>query len=102
MACMILLASWTASPLGNVKIKMGRVLATDKELIFDLHIHAVNYNWWTLHISSAELGVFASSKLVPDGFRSANNYTLGKNDFIHFRPFDSTSCMILTFFASSS
>ncbi|KAI9288522.1 hypothetical protein BC943DRAFT_334693 [Umbelopsis sp. AD052] len=75
MACMILLASWTASPLGNVKIKMGRVLATDKELIFDLHIHAVNYNWWTLHIASAELGVFASSKLVPDGLSLANNYT---------------------------
>jgi hypothetical protein len=77
IAFMILLASWTASPLGNVKIKMGRVLATDKELIFDLHIHAVNYNWWTLHMSSADLGVFASSKLVPDGTPSAYNYTHG-------------------------
>ena len=84
MACMILLASWTASPLSNVKIKMGRVLATDKELIFDLHIHAVNYNWWTLHISSAELGVFASSKLVPEGYLLANNYTHGKDVFINF------------------
>lgn len=78
MAFMILLASWTASPLGNVKIKMGRVLATDKELIFDLHVHAVNYNWWTLHISTADLGVFASSKLVPNSLIAVDNYTHGR------------------------
>jgi hypothetical protein len=78
VACMVLLASWTAAPLGNVKIKMGRVLATDKELIFDLHVQAVNYNWWTLHISAADLGVFASSKLVPDSMIAIDNYTHGR------------------------
>ncbi|KAG2184480.1 hypothetical protein INT43_000389 [Umbelopsis isabellina] len=75
LGCLTLLASWTALPLRSVEIKMGRVLATDKELIFDLKVHASNTNWWTINVPTADLGVFASSKIVPDGLPLAGNYT---------------------------
>lgn len=44
---------------------MDRVLATDKELIFDLKIQAENWNWWTIHVADADISVFAFSQIVP-------------------------------------
>lgn len=44
---------------------MGRVLASDKELIFDLHVNAYNPNGWTVNINDADISVFAFSHIVP-------------------------------------
>lgn len=44
---------------------MGRVLSSDKELIFDLHIHAMNSNLWPIHVADADISVFAFSQVVP-------------------------------------
>ncbi|CAO3615969.1 unnamed protein product [Cunninghamella blakesleeana] len=54
-----------AKPLQDVSISMGRVLASDKELIFDLHVKAYNPNGWTVHINDADISVFAFSHIVP-------------------------------------
>lgn len=52
---------YVAKPLQAVRVDMGRVLSSDKELIFDLHVHAVNTNAWTLHVADADMSVFAFS-----------------------------------------
>lgn len=49
----------------GLQVEMGRVLSTDKELIFDLHIQAINSNFWTVHIADADISVFAFSQVVP-------------------------------------
>jgi hypothetical protein len=54
-----------AKPLQDVTISMGRVLASDKELIFDLHVTAYNPNGWTVHVAEADISVFAFSRIVP-------------------------------------
>jgi hypothetical protein len=49
---------------------MGRVLATDKELIFDLKVQAENANAWTVQINECDLSVFAFSQIVPNSIVS--------------------------------
>ncbi|KAI8979281.1 vacuolar segregation subunit 7-domain-containing protein [Mycotypha africana] len=56
---------YVAQPLTDITVDMGRVLATDKELIFDLKVQAENWNWWTIHVAEADISVFAFSKIVP-------------------------------------
>ncbi|KAI9306759.1 hypothetical protein BJ944DRAFT_159312 [Cunninghamella echinulata] len=60
-----LLVSGGAKPLQDITISMGRVLASDKELIFDLHVNAYNPNGWTVNINDADISVFAFSHIVP-------------------------------------
>jgi hypothetical protein len=43
---------------------MGRVLSSDKELIFDLHVRAANKNAWTIHVADADMSIFAFSQKV--------------------------------------
>ena len=65
LVCIFLLTLYRATPLTDMSIELGRVLASDKELIFDLHVKANNWNWWTVHIADADIGVFAFSQIVP-------------------------------------
>lgn len=51
-------------PLTDIYADMSRVLASDKELMFDLHVKARNPNWWTVQIDEADISVFAFSQLV--------------------------------------
>ncbi|CEP13518.1 hypothetical protein [Parasitella parasitica] len=46
-------------------VEISRVLSSDKELIFDLHINAINSNIWTVHVAEADISVFAFSQVVP-------------------------------------
>jgi hypothetical protein len=62
---LFLLITYLAKPLKDLEVGMGRVLSTDKELIFDLHIKAINSNFWTVHIADADISVFAFSQVVP-------------------------------------
>jgi hypothetical protein len=56
---------YRAQPLMELTVDIGRVLATDKELIFDLKVQAENWNWWTIHVADADISVFAFSQIVP-------------------------------------
>ncbi|GAN07991.1 hypothetical protein MAM1_0185c07496 [Mucor ambiguus] len=47
------------------QINACRVLSSDKELIFDLHISAINSNVWTIHVAEADISIFAFSQVVP-------------------------------------
>ncbi|KAF7728662.1 hypothetical protein EC973_005699 [Apophysomyces ossiformis] len=62
---LFLVAAYHTKPLTEIKLQMGRVLASDKELIFDLHVNAYNWNWWTVHVADADISVFAFSQVVP-------------------------------------
>ncbi|KAI8372769.1 uncharacterized protein BYT42DRAFT_500773, partial [Radiomyces spectabilis] len=65
--CMLLfvIVAYRAKPLMDVSVEVGRVLASDKELIFDLRVKASNWNWWTLRVADADISVFAFSQVVP-------------------------------------
>ena len=61
----VFLAIYRARPLTDISVEMGRVLASDKELIFDLRVKANNWNWWTVRVADADISVFAFSQVVP-------------------------------------
>ncbi|KAI9269861.1 hypothetical protein BY458DRAFT_475299 [Sporodiniella umbellata] len=63
--CFICAMLYNVAPLDNLTIEVGRVLATDKELIFDLKVRAENWNWWVVHIADVDISVFAFSDIVP-------------------------------------
>ncbi|CAO3651462.1 unnamed protein product [Cunninghamella blakesleeana] len=65
LLCLFFIVGFRAVPLKNVSTTMGNVLASDKELIFDLMLKANNWNWWTIRIQQADLSIFAFSQLVP-------------------------------------
>ncbi|CAO3594797.1 unnamed protein product [Absidia cylindrospora] len=65
LLCFMLLLYGGSKPLQDVSISMGRVLASDKELIFDLHVTAYNPNGWTVHVAEGDISVFAFSRIVP-------------------------------------
>ncbi|KAI9256622.1 hypothetical protein BDA99DRAFT_539677 [Phascolomyces articulosus] len=77
--CIFLLTLYRATPLTDMTVQLGRVLASDKELIFDIQVKANNWNWWTVHIADADIGVFAFSQIVPlmDEISSYNSTTNG-------------------------
>ncbi|KAI8641422.1 hypothetical protein BD408DRAFT_418255 [Parasitella parasitica] len=62
---LFLCITYIAKPLGKVSVEISRVLSSDKELIFDLHINAINSNIWTVHVAEADISVFAFSQVVP-------------------------------------
>lgn len=59
------LVLYRAKPLVDIGVEMGRVLASDKELIFDLRVKANNWNWWTVRVADADISMFAFSQVVP-------------------------------------
>lgn len=59
------LVLYRAKPLMDISVDMGRVLASDKELIFDLRVKANNWNWWTVRVADADISMFAFSQVVP-------------------------------------
>ncbi|ORY91887.1 hypothetical protein BCR43DRAFT_445820 [Syncephalastrum racemosum] len=61
----ILFLFYRATPLTDISVDMGRVLASDKELIFDLRVRARNPNWWTVRVAQADISMFAFSQVVP-------------------------------------
>ncbi|GAA5795120.1 hypothetical protein HPULCUR_000472 [Helicostylum pulchrum] len=67
--------SWynSSQPLTALTVDIGRVLATDKELIFDLKVQAENWNWWTVRVTDADISIFAFSQIVPTSI--SNNTT---------------------------
>ncbi|KAI9484726.1 hypothetical protein BDB00DRAFT_853817 [Zychaea mexicana] len=91
LICIFLLTLYRATPLTDMSVELGRVLASDKELIFDLHVHANNWNWWTVHIADADIGVFAFSQIVPLSAPLSSNITTAADpvpeylgNFYHF------------------
>ncbi|KAI8077595.1 hypothetical protein BDF21DRAFT_400031 [Thamnidium elegans] len=66
-----------AQPLTALTVDIGRVLATDKELIFDLKVQAENWNWWTVRVTDADISIFAFSQIVPTNI---NNNTVNATD----------------------
>ncbi|KAL0091011.1 hypothetical protein J3Q64DRAFT_1023676 [Phycomyces blakesleeanus] len=68
---LIVFGLYHAQPLESIAVEMGRVLASDKELIFDLHVKANNWNWWTVHVAEADISVFAFSQVVPLQFNTS-------------------------------
>ncbi|KAI8100166.1 uncharacterized protein BX664DRAFT_254190 [Halteromyces radiatus] len=65
LICFLVIIYGGAKPLQDVTISMGRVLASDKELIFDLHVTAYNPNGWTVNVAEADISVFAFSRADP-------------------------------------
>ncbi|CEP18963.1 hypothetical protein [Parasitella parasitica] len=65
MLLLMLVVVYRAQPLMELSVDMGRILATDKELIFDLKVKADNWNWWSVHVAEADISVFAFSQIVP-------------------------------------
>jgi hypothetical protein len=61
----------------EINVDIGRVLATDKELIFDLKVEAENWNWWTIHVADADISVFAYSQIVPSFSANVNSSSSG-------------------------
>lgn len=68
---------YRAQPLTALTVDIGRVLATDKELIFDLKVQAENWNWWTVRVTDADISIFAFSQIVPT---SIGNNTVNATD----------------------
>lgn len=62
---LFLCITYLAKPLQELNVEISRVLSSDKELIFDLHISAINSNIWTIHVAEADISVFAFSQVVP-------------------------------------
>ncbi|KAF7723968.1 hypothetical protein EC973_001484 [Apophysomyces ossiformis] len=60
-----LVAFYVAQPLRDVSVQIDRVLASDKELIFDLRVQATNPNLWTVSTMDADISLFAFSQIVP-------------------------------------
>ncbi|KAI7903150.1 uncharacterized protein BX663DRAFT_507629 [Cokeromyces recurvatus] len=88
---LLLCLSYFAKPLYDIHVEMGRVLSSDKELIFDLHVNAMNDNIWTVYIADADISVFAFSQVVPLSSSRFNDNRIGVADpaeylgsFYHF------------------
>jgi hypothetical protein len=66
-----------SKPLVDVKIKdIENVLPTDQELMFDLHVHAINPNLVAIQITELGIDVYAKSQYVPASsfFRHRHDY----------------------------
>ncbi|ORZ16559.1 hypothetical protein BCR42DRAFT_327721 [Absidia repens] len=83
LLCFMAILYGGAQPLQEVTISMGRVLASDKELIFDLRVTAYNPNGWTVHVADAEMSVFAFSRIVPLNLADRNE-TSSDSDLTSF------------------
>lgn len=65
LAAILAVIIMCSKPLANVYVKdIRNVLASEQELIFDLHVHAVNPNFMAIQVSELDISVFAHSKYV--------------------------------------
>ncbi|KAG2193907.1 hypothetical protein INT47_004155, partial [Mucor saturninus] len=64
--CTLVAVMVLASPLEFVEVtSISNVLATQKQLIFDIHVRAKNSNNWNIQMSHSAFSVFAASHYVP-------------------------------------
>lgn len=77
-AALILALVLCSKPLMNVEIKsIENVLASDQEIIFDIHVHAINPNLISIQVSELDILIHARSKYVGTGIWG--NDGLGSN-----------------------
>ena len=67
-AALIVALVLCSKPLMNVEIKsIENVLASDKEIMFDLHAHAINPNLVSIQVNELDILIHARSKYVGTG-----------------------------------
>ncbi|KAL8904620.1 MAG: hypothetical protein Q9207_003141 [Kuettlingeria erythrocarpa] len=65
IAAVIIIMVMCSKPLRNVRIlDIRNVLASEQELMLDLHVHAVNPNLVAVQVSDLDINIFAKSKHV--------------------------------------
>ncbi|KAJ2795557.1 Vacuolar inheritance and morphology protein [Coemansia guatemalensis] len=63
----VALFNLTSAPLREVEaVRVTNILATEKELLFILHVHATNPNIREVLVERAEIGVFAAAAVADD------------------------------------
>lgn len=68
IAAVIIIMVMCSKPLVDVRIKdIRNVLASEQELMLDLHVHAVNPNLVAVQVSELDINIFAKSKHVGTG-----------------------------------
>ncbi|KAI4169651.1 MAG: hypothetical protein LQ343_005529 [Gyalolechia ehrenbergii] len=68
IAAVIIIMVMCSKPLLDVRIKdICNVLASEQEIMLDLHVHAVNPNLVAIQISDLDVNIFAKSKHVGTG-----------------------------------
>ncbi|RUP50685.1 hypothetical protein BC936DRAFT_138133 [Jimgerdemannia flammicorona] len=73
--------STCSRPLTDVGVTaISNVLAAQGELIFDIHVRARNWNIWGVHITEANLEIFASSQNVLAEVPGGRDSTLSAED----------------------
>ncbi len=67
-----------SKPLRDVYVKdIRNVLASEQEIMLDLHVHAVNSNLIAIQISDLDVNIFAKSKHVLPNARWRSNHAVG-------------------------
>lgn len=65
IAAIVIVLVMCSKPLDEVRIKrIENVLASEQEMLFDLHVHAVNPNIVAIQVSDLKIDIFAKSKYV--------------------------------------
>lgn len=65
MAAIVAVVILCSKPLINVHVKdIGNVLASEQEIMLDLHVHAINPNLVAIQVSELDINIFAKSKHV--------------------------------------
>ncbi|KAJ2456254.1 Vacuolar inheritance and morphology protein [Coemansia sp. RSA 2336] len=71
---LVALFNLTSAPLADVEaIKITNILATEKELLFIVHVQATNPNIRQVLVERADIGVFAAAAVSPGGMPRAAN-----------------------------
>ncbi|KAL8935320.1 MAG: hypothetical protein Q9216_005487 [Gyalolechia sp. 2 TL-2023] len=83
IAAVIIIMVMCSKSLVNVRIKdIRNVLASEQEIMVDLHVHAVNPNLVAVQVSDLDINIFAKSKHVGTGemWRNRGSRPLGGHD----------------------
>ncbi|KAL9579931.1 MAG: hypothetical protein Q9212_004803 [Teloschistes hypoglaucus] len=65
VAAVVILIVWCSKPLLDVGIEdIRNVLASEQEIMLDLHVHAINPNLVAVQVSDLDINIFAKSKHV--------------------------------------
>ena len=93
IAMIIILGAMGSKPLMEVRIKdIRNVLASEQEIMLDLHVHAINPNLLTIQVSDLDINIFAKSKHVGTNALWGNHEKHGHHDHPPFTsPLDPTS-----------
>ncbi|KAI4289037.1 MAG: hypothetical protein L6R35_001698 [Caloplaca aegaea] len=87
VAAVVLIMVFCSKPLTDVRIKdIRNVLASEQELMLDLHVRAVNPNLVAIQVSGLDINIFAKSKHV-----GTNQMWRNRGPLRHPRNGDSTS-----------